>query len=94
MKSKAGRVVARQQQGSEPSKAPPYPKDTIRTRRLKLLSSIILIERVCYNQLKAIRGKLGLRVKQLSAVGLRDRLKFLYTYRLELGDLKAINDTV
>jgi hypothetical protein len=47
-----------------------------------------------YNYLKAIRGKLGLRVKQLSAVGLRDRLEFLYTYRLELGDLKAINDTV
>jgi hypothetical protein len=60
---------------------------------LKLLKAMVGFRRVCYPHSKAMGGHMGLRIKQLSAGDLRQRLEQIHENRLEIGKLKTDKGT-
>ena len=61
---------------------------------LKLLVKMTTISHVCFKHLKNMGGKVGLRVKTLTASKLQGRLQYILENRNRVGDLKAADDTV
>jgi hypothetical protein len=71
------------------ARAKPYEMGT----NLRLLKAMRGFQRVCYPHAKAMGGHMGLRVKQLNAKQLDERLHFIHENRLEIGRLKTDRGT-
>jgi hypothetical protein len=60
---------------------------------LSLLGEMVEFQTVCYPHAKAMGAHMGLRVKQLNASRLKERLSFIYEHRHAIGALKTSKDT-